>query len=283
MPAAEAWSQLEVEACVADYLRMLTLELSGQSYSKAAHIRALAQILDGRSEHSIDFKHRNVSAVLLELNCPYIRGYKPLPHYQRLLFDVVAQQLVSNVLFDKAALVASEQPVAPPLLTELAGILVEAPKLSYKAEDVTPDYVRKFTAVRRDYFAREAQNRSLGEAGEIFVLEYESRKLHLMGKRHLGERVERVSHTQGDGLGYDVLSFDESGRERFIEVKTTAFGKETPFYVSRNEFAFSECEPSQFHLYRLFEFRREPKLFDLPGVISTHCRLDPVSYLARFS
>ena len=104
-----------------------------------------------------------------------------------------------------------------------------------------------------------------------------------MGQRQLSERVEQVSRTRGDGLGYDVLSFDESGKERFIEVKTTAFGKETPFYVSRNEVAFSECESAQFHLYRLFEFRKEPKLFDLLGVITEHCMLDPVSYIARFS
>ena len=283
MPTAEDWSQLEVEACVADYLRMLTLDLSGQSYNKSEHRRALAKLLNGRSEASIEMKHRNISAVLLELGCPPINGYKRLPNYQQLLFDVVAQQVASNSLLDQAALVAAEQPAAPPLLTELAGILVDAPTLSRIAENAPPAYARQFTAIKRDYFAREARNRSLGEAGEIFVADYESRRLHAMGKRQLSERVDRVSQTQGDGLGYDVLSFDESGKERFIEVKTTAFGKETPFYVSRNEVAFSEHESDQFHLYRLFEFRKEPKLFDLPGVITNHCMLDPVSYLARFS
>lgn len=29
MPKGEDWSQIEVEACVADYLRMLTLEFNG--------------------------------------------------------------------------------------------------------------------------------------------------------------------------------------------------------------------------------------------------------------
>lgn len=283
MPTAGDWSQFEVEACVADYLRMLTLELSGQSYNKSEHRRALAKVLNERSDASIELKHRNISAVLFELGCPHVKGYKRLPHYQQLLFEVVSRQVVTNALFDKAALVAAEQPAAPPLLSDLAGILVDAPKLSRVAESAPPDYVRKFTAIKRDYFAREAQNRSLGEAGEIFVADYESQRLHAIGKRRLSERVERVSHTQGDGLGYDVLSFDESGKERFIEVKTTSFGKETPFYVSRNEVAFSEHEAERFHLYRLFEFRKDPKLFDLPGVITSHCVLDPISYLARFS
>ncbi len=283
MPVAENWSREEVEACVADYLHMLTLELSGQSYNKSEHRRALAKTLNSRSEASIELKHRNISAILLELGCPCILGYKSLPHYQQLLFDVVEQQISSNSSFDKAALVAAEQPATSPLLTELAGVLVEAPQLSRVSDSSVPRYVTKFTAVRRDYFAREAQNRSLGGAGEAFVVDYESRRLHSLGKRHLSDRVERVSQTRGDGLGYDILSFDESGKERFIEVKTTAFAKETPFFVSRNEVAFSECESEQFHLYRLFEFRKEPKLFDLPGVITKHCMLDPISYLARFS
>ena len=49
MATGEDWSRIEVEACVADYLQMLTLELNGQRYSKAEHARALMQKLDGRS------------------------------------------------------------------------------------------------------------------------------------------------------------------------------------------------------------------------------------------
>ena len=35
------WSRIEVEATVADYFHMLVMELSGQSYNKTAHRRAL--------------------------------------------------------------------------------------------------------------------------------------------------------------------------------------------------------------------------------------------------
>ena len=38
------WSREEVEAIVADYLHMLTLELAGQSYSKTAHRLSLIHI-----------------------------------------------------------------------------------------------------------------------------------------------------------------------------------------------------------------------------------------------
>lgn len=279
----EDWNRLEVEACVADYIRMLTLDLSGQKYNKSEHRRRLAAILDNRSDSSIELKHRNISAVLLQLGCPTIAGYKALPHFQHLLFEVVSEHVESNALFDRAALNAVEQPAGTPLVANFEKVLVEPPKSTPLGDSMAPSYAPTFRAFRRDYLARETKNRSLGEAGELFVVEFESRRLHGRGKRQLGERVERVSTSRGDGLGYDVLSFDESGKERFIEVKTTAFAKETPFFVSRNEIAFSEKESEQFHLYRLFEFRKEPRLFDLRGPVAAHCLLDPVTYVARFS
>ena len=89
--------------------------------------------------------------------------------------------------------------------------------------------------------------------------------------------------TGGDGLGYDVLSFEEDGRERLIEVKTTAFGQLTPFYVSRNELVRSEADADHYRLYRIFDFRDRPRLFELPGTISARCELEAVSYLARLA
>ena len=91
-----------------------------------------------------------------------------------------------------------------------------------------------------------------------------------------------MSATKGDGLGYDVLSFEPDGRERFIEVKTTAFGIEAPFYVTKRELAVSKAEAKQFRLYRLFDFRKKARMFSLAGAINERCKLDPVSYLATF-
>jgi hypothetical protein len=72
----------------------------------------------------------------------------------------------------------------------------------------------------------------------------------------MADRVEHVSATRGDGFGYDVLSFEPDGRERFIEVKTTAFGAMVPFFVTRNE---------------------------LRGPIAKRVALDPVTYEARIA
>lgn len=280
--ARDDWTELEVEACVADYLHMLTLELSGQAYNKSEHRRGLRDKLDSRSDASIELKHRNISAVLGDLGCPWISGYKPLAHYQHLLLSVTAEQVRNNSLLDQVALSAVEQPAAAPLFEDVRPMRVDPPVVSDVSDAPGPEYLPSFVPVKRDYFARESANRSLGVAGEILVAEIEMRTLHELGQLKLANRVEHVSNTRGDGLGYDVLSFNVDGREKYIEVKTTAFGKEAPFFVSRNELAFSKCQFEGFHLYRLFDFRREPKYFSLQGAIGDNCLLDPVSYMARF-
>ena len=82
------WSREEVEAIVADYLQMLTLELAGQSYGKTEHRKNLQSKLNDRSDGSIEFKHGNISAAMIDLGFPYIRGYKPRVNYQALLVDL---------------------------------------------------------------------------------------------------------------------------------------------------------------------------------------------------
>ena len=132
-------------------------------------------------------------------------------------------------------------------------------------------------------FEREARNRSLGRAGEEFVVQYERWRRIQRGHERLADRIEHTAKVRGDGAGYDVLSFEEDGRERFIEVKTTSYGKEAPFFISDGELAFANTHELEFRLYRVFEFRRAPRLFELRGRPDRHCRLDPTTYRASFS
>lgn len=283
MAENQSWTREEVKAIVDDYLHMLTQELAGQSYNKTEHRRALSRRLDGRSDGSIERKHQNISAALLELGCPYISGYKPLPNYQVLLFEVVKDRIAHNALFDQAALSAVDMPAVTPLTPSFNGVVVDAPEIIQRSELARLPYFVRSRGFVRDYIDREARNRSLGVAGESFVVGYERARLRRLGKPRLSERVEHVSQTKGDGLGYDVLSFESDGRERFIEVKTTAFGKLTPFFISRNEVEFSKAFDKQYMLYRLFEFRKAPRMFELEGSVERRCLLDPISYVAHFS
>ncbi len=275
------WSHEEVEACVADYLHMLTLELNGQRYSKTVHARALAERIDGRNRAAIEFKHCNISAVLLALGYPYIDGYKPRGNYQTLLFDVVGGQAQSNDALQAAAQSAVLRPAVMVAPEDTDAVWVPAPTAA-RVRETPPIYLPRFSPIQRDYLAQEARNQSLGRAGELFVIELETRRLHAAGQKRLANRVEHIAASQGDGLGYDVLSYETDGRERLIEVKTTAFGILTPFHVSRNELARSEVDADKYRLYRLFDFRAKPRLFDLPGAITSHCLLEATMYIARF-
>ncbi|MDO8464748.1 MAG: DUF3883 domain-containing protein [Gallionella sp.] len=276
------WDRTEVEATVADYFHMLVMELSGQSYNKTTHRRGLLAKLNGRNEGAIEFKHQNISAILIQLGCPYITGYKPRGNYQQLLREVVEDRIAQDQLLDKAALAASSAPAVSPLLVDFSKLLVDAPKLATTAREPNQHY-RLPSPQKRDYFEREARNTALGSAGEEFVLNFERFRLHNLGHKVLADKVEHVADTRGDGLGYDILSFEPSGRERFIEVKTTTFGKETPFFVSRGEVRFAQEHTEEFHLYRLYEFRSSPKMFDLPGSVESHCLMNPINYICEFS
>lgn len=276
------WNRTEVEATVADYLHMLLLELSGQSYNKTTHRRGLLAKLDSRSEGAVEFKHQNISAILIDLGYPYITGYKPRGNYQQLLREVVEDRIAQDHLLDNAALAASSAPAATPLFEDFGKLLVDAPKMARAAREPNQQY-RLPVPQKRDYLEREARNAALGYAGEEFVLNFERFRLHNLGCKVLADKVEHVAITKGDGLGFDILSFDLTGREKFIEVKTTAFGKETPFFVSRGEVRFAQEHTDEFHLYRLFEFRKSPKMFDLPGAVEAHCLMKPISYICEFS
>jgi len=276
------WSRIEVEATVASYRHMLMLQLSGQSYNKSAYRRALLPKLNHRSEKAIENKHQNISAILKLLGFPWIPGYKPYGHFQKLLYEVVENRFADDKQVDDAALTATSLPATSPLIEDFGKVLVEPPEFVTKAKEANPPPYYS-SPKKRDYLEREARNISLGKAGEEFILNFEHHRLHELGQKKLAERIEHVSVIEGDGLGYDIRSFEADGRERYIEVKTTAFAKETPFFISRGEIQFANDHEEQFHLYRLYDFRKSPKLFDLPGSVERHCAVNPISFVCEFS
>jgi hypothetical protein len=275
------WSRTEVDALVADYFAMLDAELRSEDYSKTTHRRALVPLLDSRSDGSIERKHQNVSAILIELGYPYIAGYKPLSNYQALLSDVVCERLSANAALAATVRAAVEAPAGLPTVADILNRWEQPP------EPATPT---SYSVVRErpprvgppvNYLEREARNTSLGQAGEEFTLRFERARLIRAGRQALADRVEHVASTLGDGAGFDIRSFERSGRDRLIEVKTTAYGKQTPFFVSKNELRISRDRAANYHLYRLFRFREDPRLYGLRGALDETCVLDPVQFSAQ--
>ena len=60
------------------------------------------------------------------------------------------------------------------------------------------------------------------------------------------------------------------GLPRLIEVKTTNGWVRTPFHITRNELAVAEERRSEWRLFRLWNFSREPKAFELHPPLNAH-------------
>lgn len=276
------WARDEVEATVAAYFEMLRAELSSAAYNKADYRRRLLPQLQGRSEQSVEFKHANISAILIELGFPFIAGYKPRSNYQGLLRDVVSARLAADPQLRSLAAADATQLANVPSVDDILASLTDPPTAVPLRNRVSEPPAR-YSTLPVNYLEREALNRSLGLAGEEFVVNFERARLIHAGRESLASRIEHVAKSRGDNEGFDVLSFEATGADRLIEVKTTKYGAHTPFYVSRNELDVSIARASHYHLYRVFEFRSRPLLFTLHGAFSSTCRLDPSSYIATVS
>ena len=267
------WQDDELDMIVADYFAMLTDDLGGRPYVKSRHSAALmAQI--GRTHRSVEFKHQNISAVLDELGIPWILGYKPKRNYQNAIFDAIDRYLTKHPSILEPVPVSS---AAPAVSSE---IFVAPPALGATGEGIPEGLrrlVRKFDPVERDH-----RNRALGKAGEEFVVGLERQLLNGAERSDLARKVRWVAAEDGDGGGYDVLSFDPTGRERLLEVKTTNGSARTPFFLSRNECDVARERPADWCIYRVHQFANEPRIFTIAPPLQGAVNLSPELWRASF-
>lgn len=273
---AANWTIEEVTLIVRDYFDMLTQELAGQEYNKSEHRRNLQPLLNDRSEGSVEFKHQNISAVLIESGLPYIPGYKPRANYQQLLEETVKGYLAAHPEFEEIFNRFLSKEVTAPVPVNILDSEVEIPEITLRVNESTSGIGYQ---TNRNYYKEELRNRRLGLLGEEFIISYEKEKLINSGKEILADKIEHISQTQGDSAGFDILSFNDSGKEKFIEVKTTQLGKESPFYFTRNELGFSKEKSNFYHLYRVFNFRKKPRFYQLNGALDESCKYVSTEYM----
>lgn len=269
------WTEGEVDLIVADYFAMLERELTGQPFNKAARNRAL-QTLSGRVHGSIERKHQNISAVLVRLGLPWIKGYKPLPNFQNALIDGIGRFLALG-----GQPVLGVAVTAAPVVAEAANFWIGPPPVLSPEDEKDTEALRRL--VRKfDPAERDARNRGLGKEGEKLVLAHERAHLVAADRPDLARKIEWTSEERGDGAGYDIRSFDLDGSDRLIEVKTTNGSALTPFFLSENERAFSEERPDAFRLLRLHDFLKRPAAFELVPPLGQWVKLMPTTYRASF-
>ncbi len=274
--SSDDWSDTENDAVVASYFSMLNDELSGRSYNKAAQNRLVQQQI-GRSRGAIEFKHCNVSAAAKGFGLPIVKGYQPRFNFQMALAEAISRWLAQHPDWETAVCRPHQSGMA-----ETSSLFVGvAPTLR---NTPPPEELEKMQAVARrfDVAGRDERNRVLDRAGEALVFHHERSQLHQQGRGDLAKRVRWVSQEDGDGAGYDIFSFTPEGRERLIEVKTTNGWERTPFHISRNELEVAEARREDWYLFRLYEFARSPKAFELRPPLDAHVTLTATSFQASF-
>lgn len=185
---------------------------------------------------------------------------------------------------DKAAIAllpADEQaPPPPPTNGGLTQVAPPPPPRTRQSNDASGGGLSKQPRLP----GQDAQNAALGLAGELLVVSEEQRRLRAVGRPDLASQVLHVSVVVGDGAGYDIGSFEDDGRPRHMEVKTTRGPRSNAFLISPNEVRFSTDHPDSFVLCRVHEFRDSPDraaFYELRGSIPHHFELTPTEFRAR--
>ncbi len=138
-----------------------------------------------------------------------------------------------------------------------------------------------------DYERQSRINKKLGERGERIVLKYEKDTLQKNKLERLIERIKQVSK-ENDSLGYDILSFNFNGNEKYIEVKSTlATPKDINFFLTHNEYLKAQELRENYYLYIVYEANTSnPKILMIknPFIIQKeNIEMNPMNYRVTIS
>lgn len=150
----------------------------------------------------------------------------------------------------------------------------EKPKDGY---DAIPESKREFKGFVVDFEGKAKEQKDLGDKGEDLV---KQREIEFLKEKNLHDKAALVEIVQ-DGKGYDVLSFNEFGNEKFIEVKTTTGNEYSPFFLSENEIDFLRLHLNRYCIYRVYNYDEEnnfAEFYELNGDIERQLLMKPTQY-----
>lgn len=150
--------------------------------------------------------------------------------------------------------------------------------------------VAKYSTKRRKQLSLEQLKKRFekdslaGERAELFVIEYERKRLGTP----LGDQVKRISEIDVTA-GYDIVSFDSpqsQEQDRFIEVKAVSI---SGFYWSKNEYEIAKLHGDKYFLYlvdlsRITDKEYSPVIISNPALTvmnSQEWLIEPESYHIR--
>jgi hypothetical protein len=264
MAKPNAWSQLEVELIVNDYIEMLVAEHSGVAYSKTDHRLKLIAKLDNRSASSIEMKHRNISFALNELGFRYVKGYKPLANVQKSVYQVAFKFVERH--------------------PELR--LATQPNTTGEPQESNPLVVfESFELAASKIKLCQGKSRQLGVSSDSEMLEhakqlvysFEICRLRTASQIGLSERISFVADK-----GFQILSYTEDGTELQVLVKVLSNDHLCPFQVTADEYFSSKLLDATYRMFVVFWVDSFPFAVLCTGVLDKYLKLRPHVYTAHF-
>ena len=148
-------------------------------------------------------------------------------------------------------------------------------------------YSEKSKKGKLNYERENRKSKQLGDRGEEIVKSFEIDRLIKAGKSKLAKKVDRVSLVS-DSLGYDVLSFNQDGTEKHIEVKATqAKAGPANFFLTINELKTAKEEGERYYIYIVYEILTpNPKIWIVKNPFSPEnpkVKIEPVNFRVKIN
>lgn len=141
----------------------------------------------------------------------------------------------------------------------------------------------QFLPKKIDWQSLNGRRTELGRLGEEFIVRFETNRVLGFALQD-ADKIIHLSEVQGDGAGFDIISINEDGSDRYIEVKTTKGSLDTPFYMTENEKAFFELHQNEgdLFIYRVYNFDESSRTGQVEIIpadkLFTNYNFDPISF-----
>lgn len=247
----------------------------------SAKSKALVYKIDhyGVKESPLSAEQKMLCSQLIPDEVRYIQmPYEDIPTYNwKKLLDKTEQFIRENKILYNRILDAVWKNTAnvPGLKNRL--IKRELPK---KGLNKIPKRKFNFKGHDTDWEKRQHDNSDRGKLGEDLVVEHEKDILRMKDLDKLAEKVNKVQ----DGKGYDILSKQEDGSDKYIEVKSTTGNENTPFEITPNEVEYSKKYRKSYYLYRVFNLKKKTRVaeyHEFHGNIKKYFLLEETQFKAH--
>ena len=137
---------------------------------------------------------------------------------------------------------------------------------------------------KSDYESDNQRKAAIGDRGEKIVFDLEVKRLKDQGLDKLAKKVKRLS-LESDSYGFDILSYENTGEERLIEVKATMSRVGLAnFYLTKNELNIAN-KNSNYYIYVVFDLSSQtPKVWSIKNPFNPMNRfieIEPIAYQVK--